>query len=399
MNSLIFGLESFLFCLGIIQNNAKFIVVSVMLCKHCGASDTRYFYQGQCRRCITFNKTPMLIKEDSKLEVNFDMPFELTSFQEEVVASLGNELKSDVFLEAVCGAGKTEMCLPLLVHSLNNGLSCAWTVPRREIVLELTTRLRGYFPELKIVSVCQGYTDEVVGDLIIATTHQLYRYENFFDVLILDEPDAFPYAGDEMLENFSYRSLKENGHLVYLSATTDHVMKSKIDNELVKHIHLPIRPNLRLLPVPIWRLSIFHWFRFFIDLYRHKEEQSLIFVPSKKMARQLSLILNSPFITSETEEKDKIISGFRNKDFKRLITTTVLERGVTFEEIFGFVVSADHPVFHDASLIQIAGRVQRGITPSKGECYFYSKEKCLDIEKCIENIEEANTIARSVLKT
>lgn len=175
-------------------------------------------------------------------------------------------------------------------------------------------------------------------------------------------------------------------------------MKDKIEEDLVKHIHLPIRPNLRLLPVPIWRLSIFHWFRFIMDLYKHRKEQSLVFVPTKKMAQQLSLILNSPFITSETKKKEEVIKAFRNRDFKILITTTVLERGVTFEEIFGFVVCADHPVFHDASLIQIAGRVQRGIMPSRGECYFYSKKKCMDIKKCISNIEEANNIARSVLK-
>lgn len=180
-----------------------------MVCKDCGAYDERYFYKGKCRRCVTFNKTQMLIKESSDLDVNFEMPFKLTAFQQKVVESLGNELKSDVFLEAVCGAGKTEMCLPILVHSLNKGLSCGWAVPRREIVLELATRLRKYFPELKIVSVCQGHTDKVVGDLIIATTHQLYRYKNFFDLLILDEPDAFPYAGNEMLQNFVHSSLKK----------------------------------------------------------------------------------------------------------------------------------------------------------------------------------------------
>ena len=369
-----------------------------VMCEFCGAKEERYFYQGQCRRCVTYQKNNLLIRESHNIEMSFEMPFELTIFQKEVVKKLGDNLKSDVFLEAVCGAGKTEMCIPLLVYSLNQGLSCGWTVPRREIVLELSTRLRKYLPDIKIVSVCQGYTDEIQGDLIILTTHQLYRYRNYFDLLILDEPDAFPYAGDEMLNNFLQSSLKKEGKLIYLSATKDDLMEGKIKENAVEHIQLPIRPNLKLLPVPIWRLSIFHWLLFSFDLFRHKSEQSLIFVPTKKMAKKLACLLNTQYITSETEDKDKVISDFRDRKFKWLITTTVLERGVTFEEIFGFVVCADHPVFHDASLVQIAGRVQRGIKPSRGECFFYSKKKSIAIENCIKNIEEANTIARSVLK-
>lgn len=369
-----------------------------MNCNYCGANEERFFYHGICRRCVTYNKNDILIKESRNHDLSFEMPFELTVFQKEVVEKLGKELKSDVFLEAVCGAGKTEMCIPLLVYSLNKGLSCAWTVPRREIVLELSARLKKYLPGLKIVSVCQGHTDEVEGDLIIATTHQLYRYKDYFDLLILDEPDAFPYAGDDMLSNFLHSSLKKDGKLIYLSATKDNIMKQKIIEQKVQHIQLPIRPNLKLLPVPFWRLSVFHWLFFIRDIIKHKEEQSLIFVPTKKMAKRLSKIMNSPYITSETVEKEQILTEFRSKKFKILITTTVLERGVTFEEIYSFVVCADHSVFNDASLVQIAGRVQRGIKASKGECFFYSKEKSLAIVTCIKNIKEANAIARSVLK-
>lgn len=369
-----------------------------MKCDFCGARDERYFYKSQCRRCLTFRNKSLKQKNNRVINVDFDMPFRLTEFQSEVVRQLGSELKANTFLEAVCGAGKTEMCLPLLVHALNNGLSCGWTVPRREIVLELSSRLRKYFPSLKIVSVCQGHTDEIEGDLVIATTHQLYRYRDYFDLLILDEPDAFPYAGDEMLNKFLHSSIKKDGKLMYLSATKDTEMQEKISGNLLNHIQLPIRPNLKLLPVPIWTLSIIYWFKFFLDLYKYRKEQALVFVPTRKMAKSLSYLLCCPYITSETNNKEQVISKFRNKEFKRLITTTVLERGVTFEEIFGFVVCADHPVFNEASLIQIAGRVQRGIKASKGKCFFYSKEKSPAIEKCIKTIVETNNTAHSVLK-
>lgn len=368
-----------------------------MICDYCGADEERYFFQGSCRRCLPFRNKHLNQKKSKFLNIDFEMPFKLTIFQENVVDRLGQELKSDVFLEAVCGAGKTEMCLPMLVYALNHGLSCGWTVPRREIVLELSDRLRKYFPNLKIVSVCQGYTLDIEGDLVIATTHQLYRYKSYFDLLILDEPDAFPYAGNQMLKKFVENSIKNEGKIIYLSATKDATMHEKIERNLVQHIELPIRPNLKLLPVPIWRLSIFYFLFFLIDLYKHRQEQSLIFVPTRKMARKLSFILCSPHITSETENKEIIISRFRNKKFRKLVTTTVLERGVTFEEVFGFVVCADHPVFNEASLIQISGRVQRGIKASKGECFFYSKGKSLSIQQCIKTISEANNTAHSVM--
>ena len=56
------------------------------------------------------------------------------------------------------------------------------------------------FPNLKVIPVCEGYTQIVDGDLIVCTTHQLYRYIQSFDLLIIDEPDAYPYVGNDVLQ-------------------------------------------------------------------------------------------------------------------------------------------------------------------------------------------------------
>jgi competence protein ComFA len=40
------------------------------------------------------------------------------------------------------------------------------------------------------------------------TTHQIYRYVAYFDLLVIDEYDAFPFKGDPVLEAFAQRSLK-----------------------------------------------------------------------------------------------------------------------------------------------------------------------------------------------
>ena len=59
-------------------------------------------------------------------------------------------------------------------------------IPRRQVVIEIGERMQKAFTRLRVVYVCGGHTDETEGDLIICTTHQLYRYPGYFDLLILD---------------------------------------------------------------------------------------------------------------------------------------------------------------------------------------------------------------------
>ena len=60
-------------------------------------------------------------------------------------------------------------------------------VARRQVVLQLFERLKIIFPDLVVRAVCEGHTAEINGHLIVCTTHQLFRYHQFFDVLILDD--------------------------------------------------------------------------------------------------------------------------------------------------------------------------------------------------------------------
>lgn len=101
-------------------------------------------------------------------------------------------------------------------------------------------------------------------------------------------------------------------------------------------------------------------------------------------------------MTSECEEKQSILKAFRDKK-GILVTTTVLERGVTFLDCFVFVYRADHRVFTEASLVQIAGRAMRGMHPTKGTVNFYCQEKTDAITKCCERIKKANHDAQVVL--
>lgn len=356
-----------------------------MKCKRCNEDDLEMMFLGECRRCNTIS-----LKEESqwvpvRKEVTFNI--KLTKAQYRVSEALREHVTNgDVFIDAVCGAGKTEICLELVKDMLQNGKRVGWAIPRREVVLELSLRLSEYFSEYEVIPVCQGYTDVVYSDLIICTTHQLFRYDNYFDLLILDEPDAFPYAGNSYLESIMKSSCR--GSIVYLSATFD------IKN--ITRLTLPIRPSLKLLPEPKLIKTRFPFLHLLNLIIKYRKEHCLIFVPTKKIAKNLSKILKIPYISSNSDNKSDIISNFKETR-GLLITTTVLERGVTFTDCFVFVFHAQHRVFTEGSLVQIAGRAMRGMNPLKGGVWFLCLEQSNAIEGCIKRISKANIDAQYVL--
>ena len=70
-----------------------------------------------------------------------------------------------------------------------------WAIPRTDVVIELVPRLKKAFPHAKVIGL-HGHSDEKndYGDIVISTTHQLIRFYQAFDLLIIDEVDAFPYT-------------------------------------------------------------------------------------------------------------------------------------------------------------------------------------------------------------
>jgi competence protein ComFA len=295
---------------------------------------------------------------------------------------------SDVLVDAVCGAGKTELVLGAIEDALLARKKVGWAIPRRQVVLELNARLATFFPSLDVVAVCQGYTDKTDGDLILCTTHQLYRYRDWFDLLILDEPDAFPYKGNDMLANFARNACR--GRMIFLTATPDRKLVEEVEKGRLAWVQLNARPHGHPVIVPkVNRMPNTACLLYL--LYRIRENRRwLIFVPTRKIAKFLAMLIRVDYLTSQSEQKEKIIDRFRNLEKRILISTTILERGVTFEDIYVIVLFADHPVFDTASLIQISGRVGRSFQFPKGECMFLSRSKTLAVEECIRKVQKAN---------
>ncbi len=381
-----------------------------MRCLRCGNEDHTYFYFDQnshtwyCRKCVGFKRLDVGQYPEQKqyqkrrIDCDYQLEYPLTLKQEKAVNEIMQYLrqKKDVLVYAACGAGKTELTMEAIKWYLREGKKVGFAISRRQVVLEIKDRMTKAFPQLQVVAVCEGYTSVVDGDLIICTMHQLYRYPHTFDLLIMDEVDAFPYRDNLLLESIAYLSCC--GQKLMLTATPDEKVLQQVKDQKLSMVTLFQRPHGFPLIVPkVIRLpkslQLLYAIQY-LKKQRKRNIQTLVFVPTIVMAKQLYKCLKWLFactvFTSQTMNKEEIIKEFHQKKYEFLISTTVLERGITIKGIYVLILSGDHAVFHEASLIQMIGRVGRSIEMPKGEGIILCSKKTKAIKRCKEALEEMN---------
>ena len=382
-------------------------------CLQCDNKDQQQFFTfisknqevTYCKRCIKFHiNIPIL-----DLKVPEEPSVELSDVQEEASKILVENIESakGTLIWAVCGAGKTEIVYDAIYHAILDNKNICLAIPRRDVVKELCERFARDFKGYPM-SVLHG-EEKTFGDsnFYIMTTHQLVKYYNYFDIVIIDEVDAFPYSGDECLENGAKTSLKDDGVLVFLSATPSEVVKSSVD-EVIK---IPIRYHRYLLPVPKIKIEKPEVFDFskrsyfiakFIKEKLKKDRRILIFVPEIGMCETAVLYFKKyiseeimiDFVYSGDENRSEKIQKFYNRELDILITTTILERGVTFDYLDVVVFDAKHVNFTKAALIQISGRVGRKDYDNSGDVVFLADSISRDMKAAIKEIEYMNNLAK-----
>lgn len=391
-----------------ISSQRAFFVFVNMRCPRCNNEDPKYFAYDKgiwyCRRCIVFSRVNVgdrihpAVLSHRVWKGKPELEYELTPHQKKVSDRALSELKKgkDVFVYASTGAGKTEITFQSICAYLSKGKKVAFAISRRQVVLEIAERLKKAFPELKVVPVAQDYTEDTDGDIIVCTMHQLYRYPFAFDLLILDEVDAFPFAGNELLEQIV--ELSSIGQKMYLSATPDEKNMAEIEAGKMVLVELFERPHGKDLIVPkVIPLPVF--FQVLIVLigciyWKRKKKQVLVFVPRKEDSMWLYYLLRifvkCRAIHSESRYRDETMSEFRNHKLDVLITTTLLERGITIGSVQVIVYQADHSVFTTASLIQIFGRIGRTFRDPYGIGLALCRSRSASLNQCINQLERMN---------
>ncbi|WP_084374959.1 DEAD/DEAH box helicase [Neobacillus soli] len=409
------------------------------VCTRCGNKDPHWFAVSPCsrcgetchycRHCIMMGRisecTPLIgwngpvpdTKPPAKLN---QWQGTLSKGQMEasnhvVEAILRNE---EHLVWAVCGAGKTEVLFAGIEAAIAAGKRICIATPRTDVVLELTPRLKAAFPEITVASLYGGSEDRhLFAPLTIATTHQLHRFYHAFDAIILDEVDAFPYTVEESLQHAAVQARKPISAMIYLTATPNEKWQRECRTGKRLFTTIPARFHRHPLPVPefVWSgnwqkqlkkkklpANALRW----ITERLEANKQALVFFPHIALMEKALPILRqfAPKIEAvhaeDPERKDKVLK-MRAKEIPLLLTTTILERGVTFPNIDVAVIGAEDTIFTESALVQIAGRAGRSKDHPSGVVTFFHYGKTDEMLKARRQIVSLNRegIERGLLNT
>lgn len=309
-------------------------------------------------------------------------------------------------LYAVCGAGKTEVLFAPIRAALQRGEYVAVVSPRVDVIRELLPRMKKVFKNIDILVLYGGKKPQPMeAPLVLATTHQLYRYEHAFDAIYVDEADAFPYSADETLQRAVKKSVKREGHIHFITATaTDEMVKhyERVGNVLT----IPVRYHGYPLPEPTYRASYFYreqlkkgrlvrpvkrWLQ---RVVQQEKPYLLFFASIEEMMLALPLVraidptVRAVHASSETRKED--VLALREGTVRGLLTTTILERGVTIRGVQVAILGAERRIFTKEAIIQIGGRVGRSKEEPTGDFFLFHHGKTFAMDAARREIRRLN---------
>lgn len=383
-----------------------------------------------CRKCIDMGRIMECEPLYQWTGCEPDWPFhrnacswegELTPFQKQASDRIVHAIhtrEKELLVWAVCGAGKTEMIFAGLTEALRRGQRICIATPRADVVRELKPRMARAFSGVSVQALYGGSEEkEATAQLILATTHQLLRFRDAFDLLVIDEIDAFPFHADPSLPFAADKARRQPSTTIYLTATPRKDQHNLLSRKKLAYTFVPLRFHGYPLPVPQLKLS----FGLQKDLAKylppktlqkwlHKRDnpsrQLLIFVPTIQLAEKLkeqwanyfkenkiiSMIAELDSVHSKDTQREEKVQAFRDGKLTVLITTTILERGVTFPSVDVVILDAGHDVFDEAALVQIAGRAGRSPDDPTGEVLFLHDGKTEAMLQAVQSIKKMNRL-------
>lgn len=379
-----------------------------------------------CPQCMLLGRVSTLSQFYHLPEPNQFLPVdhpltwdgELSRLQQQCSLEVCHCLQHHVrhLLWAVTGAGKTEMLFAAISQALSRGERIAIASPRVDVCLELYPRLQRAFANVKIC-LLHGRQDEPYQyrQLTICTTHQLLRFFHAFDNLIVDEVDAFPYAENKQLYFATNQAIKPSGGCLFLTATPGPKLLQQVKHKEIGISYLPLRYHGHLLPeikvklAPTWRNQIKQkklprTLVRAIKLRLAQQQPFLLFVPHVADLALFEKSLTKYFptqkcVTVHAGDKMRLekVQLMRDQKILFLVTTSILERGVTFPNIDVLVLGADDAVFSSAALVQIAGRAGRSLSRPTGEVLFWLGSYAANVRAAINQIKFVNQKGRKLL--
>jgi len=335
---------------------------------------------------------------------------QLTAAQQQAARELTQLFKEgcrEALVWAVCGAGKTEVAFDVMAAALNAGLRILYTVPRRDVVRELAPRIRAAFGQETVTELPLSGGGPLPGTpMLISTTHQVLRFADAFDLVILDEADAFPYYGSEMLYRGLQRARGRNAMLTYMTATPDGALRKQVSLRKIGVIRIPARHHGHPLAVPsVHRVKESEWtgmpgnlpnaVQEFLEESLRRNAVVLVFVPTVRDVELTGQALAefgarhgiaSDYLHSGRAERALIVTRFRERSIRLLASTTLLERGITVPFTDVAVLRADHRIFDARVLVQMSGRAGRDRSDPVGRVAFFGSTVSGEMQQALAMI-------------
>lgn len=397
------------------------------MCLRCGNRNKALFYCFPCANCgrnCTYCRVCIMMGRVSECTslyrwtgppVVFPIPKQVMAWPGTL--SDGQQTASDRVMQAivnneellvwaVCGAGKTEVLFAGIDVALRAGQRVCIATPRTDVVLELAPRLKRSFPHIDVAALYGGSEDrDKSAPLTVSTTHQLFRFQHAFDVIIIDEVDAFPYSLDPSLHYAVDKAKKTTAATIYLTATPSKQMKADYQRGKLQAVTIPARYHRQPIPVPTMKWSG-NWQKQFhkqqipatINAWVTERIQRqipiLLFFPSIAIMEQVLPLFQLEAVHSQHPLRKERVQALRNGEIAGLLTTTILERGVTIERLEVAVIGAEHEVFTESALVQIAGRVGRSFAHPSGDVTFFHYGKSQAMVEAVRHIQGMNKEAK-----
>tara|TARA_B100001123_G_scaffold6041_1_gene7719 strand:- start:4400 stop:6478 length:2079 start_codon:yes stop_codon:yes gene_type:complete len=390
----------------------------------------RLAYDEILANLLVLSQVRQRIKKLKKDRKNFDnnlakkiidkFDFQLTKSQVKTIDEINNDLKSDSkmfrLLQGDVGSGKTIVSLVAAVNVISSNNQVALMAPTEILAKQhynlakelfkntginidfLASKIDAKEKKNILKKLTSGKTNFIIG------THALIQKNiNFknLGLIIIDEQHKF---GVKQRIELSHKGGK-NCDILLMSATPiprTLMLSAYGDMDVSKLVEKPInRKDIITLSKPEEKISeILEFVKKQIDSGNQIFWVCPLIEESKKTNYSAAVekykFLSKKFINKvglihgnlNKEEKDNVLHKFMNKNFKILVSTTVIEVGIDFPNA-NIIVIENSNKFGLSQLHQLRGRVGRGI--NQGTCILLYKKNLSDnAKKRIKILKSSN---------
>lgn len=321
---------------------------------------------------------------------------------------------------AQTGTGKTAAFLIPILEKLHNsnkkGIKVCVLVPTRELAQQIDENITAlsYFLSVSAISIFGGNQPELFAqqknalqegvDVVMATPGRLIAHMNLgyvdfstLDILILDEADRMLEMGFIADINKIIEEMPKKRQTLLFSATMKSEIRKLAQNILVnpEQINLSVSKPAAGVTQQAYLVNDFHKIKLLEYLIQHSQITNMLIFASRKskvdeIYKSLSRLgVDCRAIHSDKEqiERNEILRNYKAQNFKILIATDILSRGIDIEEL-SHVVNFDVPD-DPADYVHRVGRTARAdkkgaaitfINDGKDQMMFYNIEQLIETQ-------------------